>query len=94
MRSLAPNTYADLRTGRRLRVAIARCKACAPDGFATAQEKLRQKIADGVSIESIAQRLRISERDVRLALREGWLHVHNLHVAATGERAYPTRRAA
>jgi hypothetical protein len=33
MRNLAPNTYADLKTGRRLVVAIPRCKACAPKGF-------------------------------------------------------------
>lgn len=36
MRNLTPGTYADLRTGRRLVVAIPRCKACAPKGFVSA----------------------------------------------------------
>lgn len=41
MRSLAPNTYADLRTGRRLKVAIPRCQHCAPQGFIDANHTKR-----------------------------------------------------
>lgn len=33
MRNLEPGTYADLREGRRLVVAIPRCHHCAPKGF-------------------------------------------------------------
>lgn len=38
MRNLAPNTYADLKHGRRLVIAIPRCKACAPKGFQTPEQ--------------------------------------------------------
>lgn len=34
MRNLDPGTYADLKADRRLVVAIPRCRACAPQGFA------------------------------------------------------------
>ena len=44
MRNLEPGTYADLREGRRLVVAIARCNHCAPKGFANADHVARHNL--------------------------------------------------